>query len=287
MNVNTIKNDATIQNVNSSKQNTSSADFSKSLTKTYSYSDIFQAASDKYNVPKNLLEAVAMTESSFNPNDVSYCGATGLMQLMPGTAKSLGVQDSYDPVENVMGGAKYLSQMLNKYNGDTSLALAAYNGGPGNVAKYHGVPPFCESYVAKVNSYMNKGVTSPNKTVEVSSLSRAGQLMSEYTPSQSTKTYSNTTSNVADTSFLSNNTPTDISSRENDVLNVSDVLNTLSNVLDETSLLNALYKVEALSTRTQKLDLLQSLLNNAIEYNLALQILNNSNDEFIWLKYII
>ena len=148
--------------------------------KTYTYSDIFTAASKKYNVPKKLLEAVAFTESSFNPKATSYCGAMGLMQLMPATAKSLGVNDAYDPVQNVMGGAKYLSQMLKKYNGDTTLALAAYNGGPGNVAKHGGIPSFCVSYVNKVENLIKKGVHVPNKTTIVDSNSNSGQIMSRY-----------------------------------------------------------------------------------------------------------
>lgn len=98
-----------------------------------------------------LLEALVSVESNFNPRAVSQSGAQGLTQLMPGTAKALGVTDPFDPQQNLRGGAKYLGQMLDKY-GDLSKALAAYNAGPGAVDRYHGVPPFRETqeYVRRV-----------------------------------------------------------------------------------------------------------------------------------------
>lgn len=118
---------------------------------------IFKKASEKYAVPESLLKAVAKTESNFNAKATSSCGAMGVMQLMPGTAKSLGVENAYDAEQNIMGGAKYLSQMLKQFNGDTKLALAAYNAGPGNVSKYGGIPPFKETqaYVERVMGYYN------------------------------------------------------------------------------------------------------------------------------------
>ena len=133
-------------------------------------SQIFQAASEKYNIPLNLLKAVVKQESDFNNHCVSHAGAQGLMQLMPETARSLGVTDSFDAWQNVMGGAKYLSQKLKMYQGNVRLALAAYNAGSGNVAKYGGIPPFKETqdYVRKVLSYMKQDITIPNKTVAVS-----------------------------------------------------------------------------------------------------------------------
>lgn len=118
---------------------------------------IFEEASKKYQVPLALLKAVAKAESDFDPNEVSSSGAIGIMQLMPETAKGLGVTNPYDPEQNIMGGAKYLADKLKMYNGDVELALAAYNAGSGSVAKYGGVPPFKEtqSYIKKVLAYMN------------------------------------------------------------------------------------------------------------------------------------
>ncbi len=134
---------------------------------------IFEEASAKYDVPVELLKAVAKQESDFNLRSVSYAGAQGLMQLMPSTARSLGVSDPFDAEQNVMGGAKYLSQKLKMYDGNVRLALAAYNAGSGNVSKYGGVPPFQETrnYIKKVLGYMEEGVTVPDITVKVSGAS--------------------------------------------------------------------------------------------------------------------
>ena len=133
----------------SSSSNTTSAD---AMQKT-KYDEYFKEAAKKYNVSESLLKAIAKAESNFNPKDVSSAGAIGIMQLMPGTAKELGVSDPYDPRQNIMGGAKCIAQKLKEFNGNVSLALAAYNAGSGAVKKYGGVPSYCKAYIAKVLSY--------------------------------------------------------------------------------------------------------------------------------------
>lgn len=118
---------------------------------------IFDEAASKYGVDAKFLKAIAKCESDFSTECTSHSGAMGIMQLMPQTAASLGVTNAYDPYQNIMGGARYISEKLAQYNGDKSLALAAYNAGSGNVAKYGGIPPFKETqnYVAKVMAYYN------------------------------------------------------------------------------------------------------------------------------------
>lgn len=141
-------------------------DSSSKLKAPESMEDIFREAAEQYDVPVSLLKAIGKAESGFDANAVSSAGAQGVMQLMPATAKGLGVTDPFDARSNIMGGAKYIADKLRQYNGDIELALAAYNAGSGNVAKYGGVPPFKETqnYIRKVKGYMNEDITV-DKTV--------------------------------------------------------------------------------------------------------------------------
>ena len=137
--------------------------------KTYTLKQIFEEASNIYGLPEKLLECVAYRESSFNVNSTSHTGAMGLMQLMPGTAAELGVTDAYDPYQNIMGGAKYLKQLYDRFSGDLSLTLAAYNAGPGAVQRAGGIPSDgVRNYVTSIlDMYQNKTVTVPNLLVTV------------------------------------------------------------------------------------------------------------------------
>lgn len=111
-------------------------------------------ASQATGVPASLIQGMITVESGGRPEAISPKGAQGLMQLMPGTAKDLGVTNPHDPAQSVMGGAKYMAQMLKRFDGDERRALAAYNAGPATVEKYGGIPPFAETqkYVEKVQA---------------------------------------------------------------------------------------------------------------------------------------
>lgn len=126
-----------------------------STPQTPSAGDLADAAADKYGLPRKLVRSVMRVESGFQPTVVSPKGAIGLMQLMPATARQLGA-DAQDPVQNVDAGARYLRQLLEKYDGLLWHALAAYNAGTGAVQKYGGVPPYSETidYINRIDKEM-------------------------------------------------------------------------------------------------------------------------------------
>jgi len=133
------------------------------------FNPIIVAAAKKFDVDAALVSAVIKAESDYNPRTVSHKGARGLMQLMPATARRFGVSDSFDPVANIHAGTRYLRWLLNKFEGNADLAVAAYNAGEGNVWKYNGVPPFRETvqYIKRVAGHVRKAsepLTAANRS---------------------------------------------------------------------------------------------------------------------------
>ena len=120
--------------------------------------ELIETFSEKYGIDGDFIKAIIKQESGFNPNATSKKGAMGLMQLMPKTAQSLGVIDAYDPSQNIEGGVKYLKGLLDRFDNNQELALAAYNAGPNAVKKYGGIPPYKETqnYVKAIMATYNK-----------------------------------------------------------------------------------------------------------------------------------
>lgn len=150
-----LKNVSSVNKVGVEDNNSVSGNFIDRVTdRLEKYQSIITEASQKYGVPESLIKGIITAESAGKNTAQSSVGAKGLMQLMDGTAQSLGVTNSYDPEQNIMAGTKYIKQQIDKF-GSVDLALAAYNAGPGNVSKYDGIPPFKETrnYVSKVKKY--------------------------------------------------------------------------------------------------------------------------------------
>ncbi len=140
--------------LNKIDENSQNKVFKKDVENRAEIDNLIEKYSNKNGLDKDFVSALVKQESGFNPNATSHCGAMGLMQLMPSTAQGLGVSNAYDIEQNIAGGTKYLKSMIDRFNGDEKLALAAYNAGPNAVKKYGGIPPYQETqnYVKNVLS---------------------------------------------------------------------------------------------------------------------------------------
>ena len=134
----------------------------RAIPAAVAYDAAIAEAADRYRLDPNLIRAVINAESAFNPFAVSSAGALGLMQLMPEMARELEVLDPFDPRQNILGGSRYLRDLLDRHHGNVDLAVASYNAGPGAVARYRGIPPYRETrnYVKTVNTFIKQARTS-------------------------------------------------------------------------------------------------------------------------------
>lgn len=156
-----------VKELSKTRPGLSPASVSGKKTESLFHPIILQAA-NRYQVDPALVNAIIMAESGYNPKAVSKRGARGLMQLMPETAQALGVKDSFNPEQNIDGGVRYFKQLVNQFNGDVKLALAAYNAGSRNVRFYQGIPPFKATrfYIKKVLKYYHIYKNQPAKRMD-------------------------------------------------------------------------------------------------------------------------
>ncbi len=170
-NISPIDGSAYLVSTGNSVNATSGTDFDKiynDIAVDDSLESIFAGAAKEFGINENFLKAVAKAESGFDPDAESGCGAQGIMQLMPFTSESYGVTDPFDAKQNIYAGAQLLSELLDNYNGNATLALAAYNAGSGSVQKYGGVPPYDETvnYINKINDILGGSLAGDSKTVD-------------------------------------------------------------------------------------------------------------------------
>lgn len=169
-NISPIDGSAYLVSTGNSVNATSGTDFDKIYNDIAvdSLESIFAGAAKEFGINENFLKAVAKAESGFDPDAVSGCGAQGIMQLMPFTSESYGVTDPFDAKQNIYAGAQLLSELLDNYNGNATLALAAYNAGSGSVQKYGGVPPYDETvnYINKINDILGGSLAGDSKTID-------------------------------------------------------------------------------------------------------------------------
>ena len=170
-NISPIDGSAYLVSTGNSVNATSGTDFDKiynDIAVDDSLESIFAGAAKEFGINENFLKAVAKAESGFDPDAVSGCGAQGIMQLTPFTAESHRVTDPFDAKQNIYAGAQLLSELLDNYNGNATLALAAYNAGSGSVQKYGGVPPYDETvnYINKINDILGGSLAGDSKTID-------------------------------------------------------------------------------------------------------------------------